>query len=73
LRGGGAFLQGGLRNVRFFGWFFVVKLWWVAGKSWCVDGHFLGSENVPTFSTLFFAIWLNRPVSEIGEIIARLA
>ena len=31
----------------------MVKLWWVAGELWCVDGHFFGSENMPTFSTLF--------------------
>ena len=49
----GRFCRGFCENVRFYRGFFVVKLWWIAGGSWCFDGHFFGSENMPTFSTLF--------------------
>jgi hypothetical protein len=34
LRGGGPFLQGFCENVLFLVWFFVVKLWWIAGETW---------------------------------------
>jgi hypothetical protein len=66
----GAFLQGVLRKCAFFSWFFVVKLWWIAGESWCVDGHFFVSENVLTFSTLFLFYCF---VFEIGGTPQRLA
>jgi hypothetical protein len=33
--------------------FLVVKLWWIAGESWCVDGHFSPLENFPLFADLF--------------------
>jgi hypothetical protein len=36
-------------NVRAERGFFVVNLWWIAGKSWWVDGGFLASENFPLF------------------------
>jgi DNA gyrase/topoisomerase IV subunit A len=31
----------------------VVKLWWIAGESWEVDGQFSGSKNMPLFPDLF--------------------
>jgi hypothetical protein len=34
--------------------FLVVKLWWIVGESWQVDGHFSGSKNMPLFPDLFF-------------------
>jgi hypothetical protein len=37
----------------FFAWFFVVKLWWIAGESWEVDGQDSGSKNMPLFPDLF--------------------
>jgi hypothetical protein len=53
----------GLDNQRFFRgfWqkrvaergFLMVNLWWIAGESWCVDGHFSGSKNMPLFPDLF--------------------
>jgi hypothetical protein len=52
----GRFCRGFCENVRFFAWFFVVKLWWIAGESWCVDGHFFGSKNLPTFLNFIFVI-----------------
>ena len=33
--------------------FFVMKLWWIAGESWEVDGQDSGSENMPLFPDLF--------------------
>jgi DNA gyrase/topoisomerase IV subunit A len=33
--------------------FLVVKLWWIAGESWEVDGQFSGSKNMPLFPDLF--------------------
>jgi hypothetical protein len=33
--------------------FFVVNLWWIAGETWCVDGQFSGSKNMPLFPDLF--------------------
>jgi hypothetical protein len=33
--------------------FSLVNLWWIAGESWEVDGHFSGSKNVPLFLDLF--------------------
>jgi hypothetical protein len=23
----------------------MYDLWWIAGETWCVDGHFSGAEN----------------------------
>jgi hypothetical protein len=31
----------------------VVKLSWIAGESWEVDGQFSGSKNMPLFPDLF--------------------
>ena len=31
----------------------VVKLWWIAGESWEVDGQDSGSKNMPLFPDLF--------------------
>jgi hypothetical protein len=31
----------------------MVNLWWIAGETWCVDGHFSGSENFPVCQDLF--------------------
>jgi hypothetical protein len=31
----------------------MVNLWWIAGESWQVDGHFSGSKNTPLFPDLF--------------------
>jgi hypothetical protein len=33
--------------------FLMVNLWWIAGETWCVDGHFSGSKNVPFSQNLF--------------------
>jgi hypothetical protein len=33
--------------------FLVVKLWWIAGESWEVDGQDSGSKNMPLFPGLF--------------------
>jgi hypothetical protein len=33
--------------------FLVVKLWWIAGESWEVDGQFSGSKNMPLLPDLF--------------------
>jgi hypothetical protein len=33
--------------------FLVVKLWWIAGESWEVDGQDSGSKNMPLFPDLF--------------------
>jgi hypothetical protein len=33
--------------------FLMMKLWWIAGETWCVDGHFSGSENLPLCQDLF--------------------
>jgi hypothetical protein len=33
--------------------FLVVKLWWIAGESWEVDGQDSGSKNMPFFPDLF--------------------
>jgi hypothetical protein len=49
-RGGRVFLQGVLGKRRVQN---VVFLWWIAGESWCVDGHILGDEKFPLFSNLF--------------------
>ena len=45
-------------------WFFVVKLWWIAGESWEVDGQFLGSKNMSLFPDLFFDVF---PFWEFGS------
>jgi NaMN:DMB phosphoribosyltransferase len=31
----------------------MVNLWWIAGESWQVDGHFSGFENFPLSPDLF--------------------
>jgi hypothetical protein len=33
--------------------FLVVKLWWIAGESWEVDGQDSGSKNMPLFRIYF--------------------
>jgi hypothetical protein len=33
----------------------MVNLWWIAGESWQVDGHFSGSKNLPLFPDLFLS------------------
>jgi hypothetical protein len=33
--------------------FSMVNLWWIAGESWYVDGHFSGSKKMPLFLNLF--------------------
>jgi hypothetical protein len=40
----------------------MVNLWWIAGESWYVGGHFSGSKNMPLFPDLFlvaiyFSTW----------------
>jgi hypothetical protein len=39
--------------------FLVVKLWWIAGESWEVDGQFSGSKNMTLFRIYFegFSFW----------------
>lgn len=34
----------------------VVKLWWIAGESWEVDGQDSGSKNMPLFRIYFWGI-----------------
>jgi hypothetical protein len=41
----GAFFEGDAGKVGVF----VVKLWWMRGKSWLVDGRFCESKNMPGF------------------------
>jgi hypothetical protein len=36
----------------FFGWFFVVKLWWFRGGTWCVDGGFSGFRKMSSFENI---------------------
>jgi hypothetical protein len=33
--------------------FSLVNLWWIAGESWQVDGHFAGLKKFPLFQGLF--------------------
>jgi hypothetical protein len=33
--------------------FLMVKLWWLRGELWCVDGRILGGRNFPLFRDLF--------------------
>ena len=33
--------------------FWVVKLWWFGGETWCADGSFLASKKPPLFLKLF--------------------
>jgi hypothetical protein len=45
----------------------MVNLWWIAGESWYVDGHFSGSKNMPLFPNLFlrdshFGNWVGASV-----------
>jgi DNA gyrase/topoisomerase IV subunit A len=55
-------------------WFLVVKLWWIAGESWDVNGQFSGSKNMLLFPDLFlrdshfWGIWFSLilSVSENG-------
>jgi hypothetical protein len=47
--GGWALLQGFLEKTMFCDGVFVVKLWWIASRSWFVEGRFFASKNVPRF------------------------
>jgi hypothetical protein len=40
----------------------VVKLWWIRGELWCIDGHFFLSKNLPLLENIF----LEFPVLERG-------
>jgi hypothetical protein len=51
------FYSGFCQNLRFEHGFLMVKLWWMAGKSWCIDGRFPAPENMPLFPTLFLAVF----------------
>jgi hypothetical protein len=33
--------------------FLMVNLWWIAGGTWCLDGHFSGAENSSLCQDLF--------------------
>jgi hypothetical protein len=53
--------------------FLVVKLWWIAGESWEIDGQFSGPKNMPLFRIYFggipiLGIWFSLilSVSENG-------
>ena len=35
---------------------FVVNLWWIAGETWRLDGHFSGSKNLSPFQDLFLGV-----------------
>jgi hypothetical protein len=35
--------------------FLMVNLWWIRGKSWCVNGRFFGSKNMSRIADLFGA------------------
>jgi hypothetical protein len=54
----GRFCRGFCEKTVFRCGVFVVKLWWIAGNSWCVDGRFSASKNMPLFLTLFSAGFL---------------
>jgi hypothetical protein len=34
----------------------VVKLWWICGELWFVDGHFFGVVDFPLFEDLFLGL-----------------
>jgi hypothetical protein len=53
--GGMVFLQGFREKRGAERGFSMVKLWWVAGESWCVDGRVLGDKNFPLFSIYFLS------------------
>src|SRR4029077_18259030 len=56
----GAFLQGGAAKKCVL---IVVNLWWIGGKSWCVDARFSAVKNMPSFSTFFFT----RDAQDLGS------
>jgi hypothetical protein len=37
--------------------FLMVRLWWIAGETWCENTTFLRSEIMPRFSDLFLLTW----------------
>jgi hypothetical protein len=43
------FLRVVLENVVRSSGYFVVKLWWMRGKTWCAGWLFSGAKNMPTF------------------------
>jgi hypothetical protein len=45
-RGFGVFTGGFGENGVAKRGFLMVNLWWNAGESWPVDGHFLGAKNL---------------------------
>lgn len=48
---------GGIWKKRVVGCgFLMVKVWWICGETWSVDGHFLGFKNMPRILDLFLAI-----------------
>jgi hypothetical protein len=54
LGGGGARFCWGFWKKRVVGrGVLVVKLWWIAGESWEIDGQDSGSKNMPLFPDLF--------------------
>jgi hypothetical protein len=50
--------------------FLVVNLWWIAGKSWWVDGQDSGSKNMPLFPDLFLR---DSHFGNFGNDLAELA
>jgi hypothetical protein len=53
----------------------MVKLWWIAGKSWEVDGQFSGSKNMPLLLDLFlrdshFGNSVLKTARKIGKVTA---
>jgi hypothetical protein len=54
LAGGWVFLQGFCKKCGAVGGFLLVKLWWITGESWRVDGRILADENFPLFEIYFW-------------------
>jgi hypothetical protein len=48
---------GGFAENGWFGCgFLVVRTWWNAGESWCVDSRFSGLKNMPLILGLFLGV-----------------
>src|SRR5271154_4592997 len=49
-------------KVRVLSVVFVVNLWWIAGETWCADGHFSGAEKLPLSQTFFSTIFARQRI-----------
>jgi hypothetical protein len=55
----GRFCRGFCENVRSGRGVFVVNLWWIGALTWCFDGHYFASKNMPTFQNIFDLFFQN--------------